>query len=457
MDNRIVEFIAALRSAEVRVSMAECLDAMAATQTIGLADRSSFKSALKSTLVKDRTGEPVFEELFPLYFGSVAPPRTQPRPDLSQHGEALLEDLLQALEQMMRTLALRALEGELFKDEELDRALDRAAWMRHQGSPRPSDLARDLRRQVGLERLRRTLQNLLEMLSAMGMSEADLHRLAEAAQQNLQALSEQVDQYAGAAWSRRQENRPTPPPSSTALWERPFDSLSAAETRLLRHEVARLAAKLRTRAALRQKRGKGPRLDAKATLRSSLQNGGVPFELVTKRRRRKARFTLLCDLSTSMRSIVSFLLMLMYQIQAHVGRTRSFAYIDRIEEISGDFEGTRPEVAVPLVLERIIPGHYNTDLGRSMDQFFRRHASAVDSRTTVIVCGDGRNNYNDPRLDLILEMRRRGGRLIWFNPESPEQWDYGDSDMDQYAPLADAVFHVSNLKQLSRAVDQILL
>jgi uncharacterized protein with von Willebrand factor type A (vWA) domain len=457
MDNRIIEFIAALRTAEVRISLAESLDAMAATRSIGLGNRANFKSALKSTLVKDRTGTPIFEELFPLYFGTGAPPVTSPRPELSQWGEALLEAHLGALEEAMRELMMRALQGELFSDDELAQAARRADWLRSEGMRRPSHRSRDLRRQLGLERLRRMLQRMLEFLAAMGMTESDLHRLAEGARKNLQALSDQVDQFAGIDWARERQANRVLPPSLSALWERPFDSLSKAETATLRREVSRLAAKLRTRAALRQKRGRGPRLDAKATLRASLKSAGVPFELITKRRRRKARFTLLCDVSTSMRPVVSFLLLLMYQIQAQVGRTRSFAYIDRVEEISRDFEGTRPEVAVPKVLRRITPGHYNTDFGSSMDQFFRVHRSAVDARTTVVICGDGRNNYNDPRLDLVLEMRRRGGRLIWFNPEPLDRWDYGDSDMDAYAPHADAIFHVSNLKQLSEAVDDILL
>jgi uncharacterized protein with von Willebrand factor type A (vWA) domain len=81
----------------------------------------------------------------------------------------------------------------------------------------------------------------------------------------------------------------------------------------------------------------------------------------------------------------------------------------------------------------------------------------VDRRTTLIICGDGRNNYNDPRLDLVDFLRRRARRVVWFNPEGERQWGTGDSDMLQYAPAVDAVHQVSNLRQLTEAVDRLFM
>jgi uncharacterized protein with von Willebrand factor type A (vWA) domain len=257
-----------------------------------------------------------------------------------------------------------------------------------------------------------------------------------------------VRDFAGISLAERMRETVPQHLDDRPLMDIPFQNLSAGEIDRLKHEVSRLAARLRTRAALRQKRGKGRRLDPKSTLRANLRHGNVPFVLVHRVRRRRARFT-------SMRPVVSFLLLLMYQVQAQVGRTRSFAFIDHMEDISQAFEGQRPEHAVPEVLHRLPPGHYNTDLGRSLEGFFRDQLGAVDNRTTVIICGDGRNNYNPPRDDLIDQLARKARKLVWFNPEPPALWGTGDSDMPAYAPLADAVFQVANLRQLSQAVDQL--
>jgi uncharacterized protein with von Willebrand factor type A (vWA) domain len=111
---------------------------------------------------------------------------------------------------------------------------------------------------------------------------------------------------------------------------------------------------------------------------------------------------------------------------------------------------------VQEVLYRHPPGSYNTDLGRSLQTLFSEKLDALDSRTTVIVLGDGRNNYNDPRLDLAAEMRRRARRVLWFNPEPQYQWGTGDSDMLAYAPLASGVYQVANMAQLVEAIDRIM-
>jgi uncharacterized protein with von Willebrand factor type A (vWA) domain len=70
--------------------------------------------------------------------------------------------------------------------------------------------------------------------------------------------------------------------------------------------------------------------------------------------------------------------------------------------------------------------------------------------------GDARNNYNDPRLDLMDQIKRRSKRVIWLNPEHPRQWGTGVSDMPAYLPYAHTVHRVSNLAELTAAVDKLL-
>ena len=73
----------------------------------------------------------------------------------------------------------------------------------------------------------------------------------------------------------------------------------------------------------------------------------------------------------------------------------------------------------------------------------------------MIFVGDGRNNYNDPRLDLVSTVKSRARRVVWMNPEPPYMWGQGDSDMTAYAPLCDAVHEVATLQQLADAIDDL--
>ena len=92
----------------------------------------------------------------------------------------------------------------------------------------------------------------------------------------------------------------------------------------------------------------------------------------------------------------------------------------------------------------------------SIGQIPQNHLDAIDHRTTLIFIGDGRNNFSDPRVDIVGQLKRRAKRVIWLSPESPYLFGTGDSDMPQYAPYCDAVYEVANLQQLADAVDKLL-
>src|SRR5690606_12863847 len=108
---------------------------------------------------------------------------------------------------------------------------------------------------------------------------------------------------------------------------------------------------------------------------------------------------------------------LVYELQDVVAKTDSYIFIGDLVEISMTFEEKQPQEAVHQVLYENPPGYYSTDLGNSLKTFQRDHMSKIGSRTTVIVLGDGRNNYNDPQLGIASDMQRRARRLLWFCPE----------------------------------------
>ncbi len=457
MEDRIIQFIAALRGAGVRVSLAESQDAIRATAHIGIANKDLFRSALKATLIKDHADAALFDKFFPLFFSSGAPPLTPSDDVLSPAEQAMLKAALRALAGELNDLIKQLLEGRNLTDEELARLAKRIGADRNNRPENVRYLTREMLRQMGMQDLVEQIEKLLGQLAQLGFTPEALAQLRELMEQNAENMAEQAEHYLGQSLAKRLAERPPDQPSIDELMDRPFNSLSESESKELRREVTRLAAKLRSRAALRQRKGSGPTFDAKTTIRSNIRHGGIPFDLHFKKRRLKPKFAIICDVSTSMRPVVDFLLRLMYEMQDQVGRARSFAFIDHIEEVTNEFAAKRPELAVPIVLHRLPSGYYNTDLGGSLSQFVKEFADAVDGRTTLIICGDGRNNYNDPRIDIIKQLQRRAKRVVWFNPEDKMEWGTGDSDMLQYAPAVHAVFQVANLRQLTDAVDRLFV
>ncbi len=455
MDDRFIQFIAGLRAAGVRVSLAESQDAFRAVEQLGVMDRERFRSALRSTLVKERADQPIFDKLFPLFFGSGGPPFMPSEEALSPEDQQKLEAALRALAGELSRLLEMLARGQNPSQQDMEQAGRAAGVNRGRGPEQQRWLTREMLRRLGLEALAEQIEKLLEELARLGMTPAGQQALLELIAANREALAEQAAQYVGQSIARQMAEQPPQKLDANDLMQRPFNDLSQAEAQELRRLVGRLAARLRTRAALRQRKGDGKTLDAKGTLRANLQTGGVPFEIRFKKRHLKPKFALICDVSTSMRPVAEFMLRLMYAMQDQVGKARSFAFNDHLEEVSDEFVTHRPDAAIPLVLYRIPPGHYATDLGHSLDNFCEQYLDAVDRRTTVIFLGDGRNNFNDPRLDLFELLRRRARRLVWFNPEERYLWGTGDSDILLYAGLCDAVHQVSNLAELGAAVDRL--
>jgi len=460
MDQRIVEFIAALRAAGVRVSLAESADAFRATEAIGVQERALFKSALSSTLVKEKPDQEVFEKLFPYYFNSGGPSLLNPQEDLSPAEAEMLKDALRALlgdNERLQQLLKYIMEGRNPSPEELDEMGRRAGVPLSRQDYQRQWLARRMMRQLGMDQeFQALMQELLERLRELGMSDRALQELAARLRANEGILQEQIENYVGMQLARQQaEQNPRQAFEAPDLMRRKFQNLTEADIQELRHQIRRLAARLRSRAALRMKKGKRGALDAKKTLRENLRHGGVPLELKHKIHRQKPKLVIICDVSTSVRPVAEFMLRLVYELQDQIAKARSFLFIDDITDISAIFAAHRPETAVELALAANPPGYYNTNLGYALAHFTQEFLDTVDHRTTVIILGDGRNNYLNPRLDRVDEIKKRARKMLWFNNEDPRLWGSGDSDMLQYAPLFDAVHEVSNLAQLAEAIDKL--
>ena len=463
MEDRIAKFIAALRARGVRVSVAESQDAWRAIDYLGIKDRETFRLSLRSTLVKDAASRPAFEELFPQYFGSFAPPLINPQaeltPDQQQMLQQMMQQMLDELAQDLQKLLEWLLSGQGPTQGELEEMAEQAGV--NDIDPRsPFQARRAARRMQNLlnwEQLQELLNQLWEMLAERGMDPDTIEQLKQQVAENQERLQEQLGEFAGQKMEdNRVEDSQRRKPIHD-LMERSFSSLSSSEMDILRQQVRRMAARLRTRAALRQKRGKQGKLDPKATIRASLRYQGVPFELRHKQRRLKPKLVAILDVSTSMRPVAEFFLRMMYELQDQVQKTRSFAFIDHLEDVTSDLASSDIDESVYIVLTKLPSGYYNTDLGYSLQQFEADYLDTVDSRTTVIVLGDGRNNYNDPGISAFNRIGRRARKLIWMNPEYPTQWGTGDSDMLVYAPLCSELYQVRNLAQLTAAIDRILM
>jgi uncharacterized protein with von Willebrand factor type A (vWA) domain len=74
----------------------------------------------------------------------------------------------------------------------------------------------------------------------------------------------------------------------------------------------------------------------------------------------------------------------------------------------------------------------------------------------VIILGDARNNYGDPRTDILKRVHELSKRVLWLNPEPPAYWGTGDSEMKRYTPYCFLVQQCSTVTHMERVIDFLL-
>lgn len=456
MEERIIQFVTALRNRGVPVSLAESIDSFNAINQLGIHERENFRISLRASLIKDQSHISIFDELFPLFFDSASsPPLTNLTEDLSPEEASMIAEAIRQLSENIKNMIERLIQGESLSEEELARVAQMIG-LQHANNPRYQEwMIRRMEQALRFQEVRRAIQQLTETLSELSMKTNRLEQFQGLIQENFESLREQVRQFIG---KRIAENLSEPPQGDSIeqLMNRNFTALSESDMQILREEVRRLAVILRSRIALRQKRAKNGRLDPKATIRANLRHQGVPFDIKYHNRRRKPKLVVFCDISTSMRYCSELMLSLVYELKDQITKTQAFAFIDHLKYINPDFSGKHANEAVQRVLNKMPPGYYSTDLGYSLTNFASDYMDTIDNKTTFIMVGDARNNYNNPEIEIFKTIARRSHRTIWINPEARIQWGSGDSDMWKYEPYCDDILRASTLKELTAAVDKLL-
>jgi uncharacterized protein with von Willebrand factor type A (vWA) domain len=237
----------------------------------------------------------------------------------------------------------------------------------------------------------------------------------------------------------------------------PFAALSDEEIDEVRRGVRLLAERLRGAARVKNRHRRRGRLDPGRTMRKSLATGGVPFRLVRRDQRRdRPRLVVLCDVSDSVRRAARFMLEFVYAIGELFERTRSFVFVSELAEVTRLFEEEPISAAIAKAADSSVNVNENSSYGRALRTFEKHFLDAVDRRTTVIVLGDGRTNYQQSGADIVARIRARAKSLLWLCPESRSSWGMGDSAMPAYAGAVTEVLEAASARDLERAARELV-
>jgi uncharacterized protein with von Willebrand factor type A (vWA) domain len=273
----------------------------------------------------------------------------------------------------------------------------------------------------------------------------------EAALRKVEDAARRWAELEGRARTLSRDRAPLPTSSLVPVTE--------AELRRAQLAVRRLAERLRARLVRRERSRRRGVLAVRRTLRRNLGLGGLPAQLVFRsRRRERPDVVVLCDVSESVRHVTRLMLLFLYTLQSLFTRVRTFVFVSELAEVTSLLREERdPSRAADLaVAARAVSLAANSNYGRALRTFHADFLGAVTRRTTVLVVGDGRNNYNPPEAWVLGELRRRARRVLWICPEPPAAWGMGDSEMPLYAFHCDRVATVTTLDELEDVADALV-
>lgn len=440
MERTLGNFVKALRMADVRVSPAETLEACKALQLVGYRDRLLLKNTLSVVLAKTAQDKQVFDTCFERFFSfdhladnpaaeTIAGEQT-PIAAESELGQRLLDggrgELALAMNDAGRAVNVEQISLFTQKGLYTQRIMER----------------------MGLA----ALQNEIFAL-------ADDGRPAQKAlQQELikrrDWLRGQVRDYVEQQYLLHADVR------GERLREALLRKVKLAHIERHYYQdmqkiVQRMAKKLIAVHARRKKAYKRGHLHMARTLRHNMAYDGKIFDLYWKSVKiQRPKVFAICDVSGSVSNYARFMLMFLYSLEEIIPNVRAFAFSSDLGEVTGLFKQYAIEEAIARTLHDY--GGGSTDYGQAFLDFKQHCLSDVDNRSTVIILGDARNNYGNPRAEILKILYERSKRLLWLNPEPRAFWRIGDAEMQRYAAYCHQVEHCQTLRHLERVIGNIL-
>ncbi len=466
------DFIRALRAADVRVSTSESIDAGNVMDLVGLGNRHVLRDGLSQVLAKSEDEKQAFRETFDRFFAFDQFKSRKPGEASEESGESEErgEDGEGSPQQGqsggMPGPGGGGMEGEPGGDAP---SAEDLVSMLEGGDQAALQMAlAEAARQAQLNRIRLFTQRgmyvrrMMEMMGLNGLQD-EIERREDRGEQaradTLRGLRDQLREdvrnyvekqleifTANAGRQLREE----------VLSQVRLGNIDARDMKIMRVLVAKMAKRLVSLHSRRKKIDRRGQLDVRRTIRANIEYDGLLFHTIWKQKKiDRPKVMAICDVSGSVAQVARFLLMFLYSIQEVLPRVRSFAFSGQLGETTQMFETTRKiEEAITSALRE--HGGGSTDYGQAFVDFERLALDDVDHRTTVLILGDARSNYGNPRGDILKKIHARARRVIWLNPEPQSMWNSGDSEMRRLQPYCDTAKTCASLKDLERVVSELL-
>lgn len=383
---KLSAFSRLLRLKGLTVGPAETADAAQVLTTLGLADRQTVKTALRTVYASSREEQLTFDGVFDGFFISKEAMRRQAQEQMRQE---------QAMEERRREA-----------EQELEQVGDQARLSQQQ-------------RQTYMtmpEEARKRLRNFVERYKSNmernpGLYSEFIHSVFTKSILEQQMLLEtagescmDADPEVGILYRDLGEFRDTEIPKAISI-------------------IQSIAKQINGELSSKRRNAHSGKLDFRRTIRKGLETGGSFRTLrYRKKRAHRKRLVILCDVSGSMIQFSEFALRLIQSLNQVSESSNVFLFSERLVEADAHCLHNMDSFRA-FVRDSGIYGR-GTDLGTALQEICAIRPPVLGQGATLLILSDTKTIDQNRAVAAVLEAKRQSGRVIWLNPVPEGKWQY---------------------------------
>lgn len=383
---KLSAFSRLLRLKGLTVGPAETADAAQVLTTLGLADRQTVKTALRTVYASSREEQLTFDGVFDGFFISEEAMRRQAQEQMRQE---------QAMEERRREA-----------EQELEQVGDQARLSQQQRQTymtMPEEARKRLRDFVeryksNMERNPGLYSEFIHSVFTKSILEQQM--LLETAGENCMDADPEV----GILYRDLGEFRDTEIPKAISI-------------------IQSIAKQINGELSSKRRNAHSGKLDFRRTIRKGLETGGSFRTLrYRKKRAHRKRLVILCDVSGSMIQFSEFALRLIQSLNQVSESSNVFLFSERLVEADAHCLHNMDSFRA-FVRDSGIYGR-GTDLGTALQEICAIRPPVLGQGATLLILSDTKTIDQNRSVAAVLEAKRQSGRVIWLNPVPEGKWQY---------------------------------
>jgi hypothetical protein len=461
MVDNIIKFVSILRDMNVRISIAESIDAIKSLDYISLEDKEDFKITLSSTLIKNLEDREKFNKLFDIFF--IYKEETQ----TLEFNQEDFEDMFAQMQDMFDDNY-----NDVGEEKQVE-SLDNPQPQENNNLNTNLDNKTDMFKYGGEEELKKEAKQIADKMQynqqsvsndiekellkqgyETGKTQATNNQNEELVKEKYEKLKDLIKEELEKNEIRKHGDaaiKDIMKEEYDDIYEKDFLDFDKDDIITIKKLLSKFVKKLNNIYIRKKMNSRKGSIDIKKTIKQSIKSGVVKDIFYKKRKKDKNNLVVLCDISGSMINYVKFILQIVIGIEQVFQDVRIYVFMEKLKDVTDEIKESEDVLNTVEHIYKTANLGFGTDYSNT---FYWLNRKPFDKKTRLIVIGDGINgSFEDDGTESLFNIQQKCKCIYWLNPVKEEEWD---NKFLNYIPYCNEVFECSNLRELENVMRKII-